>query len=288
MIRSMTAFARKEHKAPWGTLSWELRSVNHRYLEISPRLPDTLRDLENPVREKLRQSLDRGKVECTLKIKAENITPTRIDLNEDFIKQLLDAAHRLSAITGESANLSAATLLNWPGVVQTAETDQSEIQQAALALMDATLADFIANRQREGSMLQQIIMDRLMKVEDQVALVRGQLPAILQAQKDKLIARLAEISANPDKDRLEQELVYLAQKADVDEELDRLATHVKEVRRSLQQGGACGRRLDFLMQELNREANTLGSKSVHTLTTQAAVELKVLIEQMREQIQNIE
>ena len=288
MIRSMTAFARKEHKAPWGTLSWELRSVNHRYLEISPRLPDTLRDLENPVREKLRQSLDRGKVECTLKIKAENIAPTRIDLNEDFIKQLLDAAHRLSAITGESANLSATTLLNWPGVVQTAETDQSEIQQAALALMDATLADFIANRQREGSVLQQIIMDRLMKVEDQVALVRGQLPAILQAQKDKLIARLAEISANPDKDRLEQELVYMAQKADVDEELDRLATHVKEVRRSLQQGGACGRRLDFLMQELNREANTLGSKSVHTLTTQAAVELKVLIEQMREQIQNIE
>lgn len=288
MIRSMTAFARKEHKAPWGTLSWELRSVNHRYLEISPRLPDTLRDLENPVREKLRQSLDRGKVECTLKIKAENIAPTRIDLNEDFIKQLLDAAHRLSALTGESANLSAATLLNWPGVVQTAETDQSEIQQAALALMDATLADFVANRQREGSVLQQIIMDRLSKVEDQVALVRGQLPAILQAQKDKLIARLAEISANPDKDRLEQELVYLAQKADVDEELDRLATHVKEVRRSLQQGGACGRRLDFLMQELNREANTLGSKSVHTLTTQAAVELKVLIEQMREQIQNIE
>ena len=288
MIRSMTAFARKEHKAPWGTLSWELRSVNHRYLEISPRLPDTLRDLENPVREKLRQSLDRGKVECTLKIKAENIAPTRIDLNEDFIKQLLDAAHRLSALTGESANLSAATLLNWPGVVQTAETDQSEIQQAALALMDATLADFIANRQREGNVLQQIIMDRLMKVEDQVALVRGQLPAILQAQREKLIARVSEISANVDKERLEQELVYMAQKADVDEELDRLATHVKEVRRSLQQGGACGRRLDFLMQELNREANTLGSKSVHTLTTQAAVELKVLIEQMREQIQNIE
>lgn len=288
MIRSMTAFARKEHKAPWGTLSWELRSVNHRYLEISPRLPDTLRDLENPTREKLRQRLDRGKVECTLKIKAENIAPTRIDLNEDFIKQLLDAAHRLSALTGESASLSAATLLTWPGVVQTAETDQSEIQQAALALLDATLADFIANREREGSVLQQIIMDRLSKVEDQVALVRGQLPAILQAQKEKLISRLAEIRANPDQDRLEQELVYLAQKADVDEELDRLTTHVKEVRRSLQQGGACGRRLDFLMQELNREANTLGSKSVHTLTTQAAVELKVLIEQMREQIQNIE
>lgn len=288
MIRSMTAFARKEHKAPWGTLAWELRSVNHRYLEISPRLPDTLRDLENPAREKLRQSLDRGKVECTLRLKSENIIPARIDLNEEFVKQLLDASHRLSAITGESASLPAATLLNWPGVVQTAETDQSEIQQAALQLLDATLAEFIANRQREGSVLQQIILDRLMKVEDQVALVRGQLPSILQAQREKLLARVAEISTNPDKDRLEQELVYMAQKADVDEELDRLATHVKEVRRSLQQGGACGRRLDFLMQELNREANTLGSKSVHTLTTQAAVELKVLIEQMREQIQNIE
>lgn len=288
MIRSMTAFARKELKAAWGTLSWELRSVNHRYLEISPRLPDTLRDLENPVREKLRQTLDRGKVECTLKLKAENVAPTRIDVNEDFVRQLLEAAHRLEAITGEPARLPAATLLTWPGVIQTPDTDQSEIQQAALSLLDSTLDEFIATRQREGAVLQQIIQDRLTRVEEQVAIVRAQLPAILQAQKEKLIARLAEISATPDSDRLEQELVYLAQKADVDEELDRLQTHVKEVRRSLQQGGACGRRLDFLMQELNREANTLGSKSVHTLTTQVAVELKVLIEQMREQIQNIE
>lgn len=288
MIRSMTAFSRKELKAPWGTLSWELRSVNHRYLEISPRLPDTLRDLENPTREKLRQTLDRGKVECTLKLKAENITPSRLDLNEDFIRQLLETAHRLSSITGEPANLSAATLLSWPGVIQTPETDQSEIQQAALSLLDETLQDFIANREREGAVLKQIILDRLSRIEDQVAIVRGQLPSILQAQREKLIARLADICANPDQDRLEQELVYLAQKADVDEELDRLATHVKEVRRSLNQGGAVGRRLDFLMQELNREANTLGSKSVHTLTTQVAVELKVLIEQMREQIQNIE
>ena len=288
MIRSMTAFSRKEMKAPWGTLSWELRSVNHRYLEISPRLPDTLRDLENPVREKLRQGLDRGKVECTLRLKAENIVPGKIDINEQFVKQLLEAAHRISALTGESASLSAATLLNWPGVVQTPETDQSEIQQVALALFESTLQDFVTSREREGTQLQQIILERLDKIDDQVAIVRGQLPSILQAQKDKLLARLAEINANPDKDRLEQELVYMAQKADVDEELDRLTTHVREVRRSLKQGGACGRRLDFLMQELNREANTLGSKSVHTLTTQVAVELKVLIEQMREQIQNIE
>ena len=288
MIRSMTAFARKELKAPWGTLAWELRSVNHRYLEISPRLPDTLRDLENPVREKLRQSLDRGKVECTLRLKTENSVPTTLELNEDFVRQLLEASQRLNAITGQSANLSTATLLQWPGVVQTPETDQSEIQQAALALLENTLAEFIANREREGSTLQQIILGRLEKVEEQVALVRTELPAILQAQRERLITRVNEICANPDKERLEQELVFMAQKADVDEELDRLTTHVKEVRRSLKQGGACGRRLDFLMQELNREANTLGSKSVHTLSTQVAVELKVLIEQMREQIQNIE
>jgi uncharacterized protein (TIGR00255 family) len=288
MIRSMTAFSRKEVKAPWGTLAWELRSVNHRYLEISPRLPDTLRDLENPVREKLRQGIDRGKVECTLKLKAENVAPGKIDINEQFVRQLLDAAHRIGAITGESTSLSASTLLNWPGVVQTADTDQSELQQAALALFDATLAEFVSGREREGAVLQQIILDRLNRVDEQVAIVRAQLPAILQAQKDKLLARLADINANPDPERLEQELVYMAQKADVDEELDRLSTHATEVRRSLKQGGACGRRLDFLMQELNREANTLGSKSVHTLTTQVAVELKVLIEQMREQIQNIE
>jgi uncharacterized protein (TIGR00255 family) len=288
MIRSMTAFSRKELTAHWGTLSWELRSVNHRYLEISPRLPDTLRDLENPVREALRKALSRGKVECTLKIKAENVTPTSLEINENFVKQLLDAAHQIGNLTGESGSLSVASLLNWPGVVKTPEADQSEIQQAALGLLKDALADFIANREREGNELQSIINDRLNNIDKQVVIVRQNLPEILQAQKDKLQARLEEISANVDQDRLEQEIVYLAQKADVDEELDRLETHVKEVRRTLEKGGAAGRRLDFLMQELNREANTLGSKSINTLTTQAAVELKVMIEQMREQIQNIE
>lgn len=288
MISSMTAFSRKEHTAPWGTLSWELRSVNHRYLEVSPRLPDTLRDLENPVREALRKALSRGKVECTLKLKAENIAPTRLEINEEFVRQLLDAGQRLAALSGDSHNLSVASLLNWPGVVQTPEADQSEIQQAALSLLNTALQDFIAHRQREGEELQKIINDRLDGIEQQVAVVKQHLPDILKAQKEKLLARLEELKINVDQDRLEQELVYLAQKADVDEELDRLVTHVTEVRRTLKQGGAVGRRLDFLMQELNREANTLGSKSINTVTTQAAVELKVLIEQMREQIQNIE
>lgn len=288
MIRSMTAFSRKEHTAPWGTLSWELRSVNHRYLEVHPRLPDTLRDLENPVREALRNNLSRGKVECTLKLKAENITPTSLEINETYVKQLLEAAHKIGSLTGESGTLSVTALLNWPGVVATPETDQSEVQQAALSLLKEALKDFIANREREGQVLNNIISERLDGIDEQVKIVRQHLPEILQAQKDKLKARLEEISANVDQDRLEQEIVYLAQKTDVDEELDRLETHVKEVRRTLKQGGAVGRRLDFLMQELNREANTLGSKSINTLTTQAAVDLKVLIEQMREQIQNIE
>ncbi|MAR89572.1 MAG: YicC/YloC family endoribonuclease [Pseudomonadota bacterium] len=288
MIRSMTAFSRKELTAPWGTLAWELRSVNHRYLEVSPRLPDTLRDLENPAREALRKALSRGKVECTLKLKAEQVTPASLEVNEPFVRQLLEAAHRLGALTGESGTLPVATLLNWPGVVKTPATDPSEIQQAALSLLQQTLRDFIANREREGAELAQSIRERLRGIEQQVAVVREHLPDILQAQRDKLQARLAEVTANVDQDRLEQEIVYLAQKTDVDEELERLLTHVGEVRRTLDQGGAVGRRLDFLMQELNREANTLGSKSINALTTQAAVELKVLIEQMREQIQNIE
>ncbi len=288
MTRSMTAFSRKEHKATWGTLSWELRSVNHRYLEISPRLPDTLRDLENPAREKLRKALNRGKVECTLKIKAEDSAPASLEINDNFVKQLLEAAHKISSLTGDNSPISTATLLHWPGVVQTPETDQSEIQKAAMALLDETLKDFIAHREREGKELQAMIEDRLTKIEQQVLVVREHLPAILAAQKEKLLARLEEICSNVDQERLEQEIVYLAQKTDVEEELDRLETHVKEVSRNMKQGGAIGRKLDFLMQELNREANTLGSKSINTVTTQAAVELKVLIEQMREQIQNIE
>lgn len=288
MIRSMTSFSRKELKASWGSLSWELRSVNHRYLEISPRLPDTLRDLENPIRESLRKSLNRGKVECTLKLKTEDTVSTSLEINEGFVQQLIDSAHKISNLTGDSGTLTTTTLLNWPGVVQTPETDQSEVQQAALALLKETLDDFISHREREGEALKNIILDRLNQVDEQVGIVRQHLPDILKTQKEKLVNRLQEISANPDPDRLEQELVYMAQKADVDEEMDRLTTHVNEVKRTVTKGGAVGRRLDFLMQELNREANTLGSKSINTITTQAAVELKVLIEQMREQIQNIE
>ncbi len=288
MIHSMTAFCRKEHVAPWGTLVWELRSVNHRYLEISPRLPDTLRELENSIRDCLRQALSRGKVECILKLKTENTLPAALEVNQEYVLQLLDASQRIRALTGGSGYISTETLMNWPGVLQSPETDQSVIQQTAHQLLKETLEEFIAHRQREGSVLSSIILDRLTKVETQIAQVRELMPEILKTQRERLLSRLQEFQANPDQERLEQELVFLAQKSDVDEELDRLATHAQEVRRTINQGGAVGRRLDFLMQELNREANTLGSKSVNAQTSQIAVELKVLIEQMREQIQNIE
>ena len=288
MIRSMTAFSRKELKESWGNLSWEIRSVNHRYLEVSPRLPEQLRELENNVRETLRKRLSRGKIECTLKLKTEHAVPAQIHVNEAYVRELLAAAHKIQAITGDSGTLSTTSLLAWQGVIEIPETDMSHIQKAAMELLNSTLDDFIAHREREGAELKSLIEDRLDRVLQQVAIAKENLPEILKAQRERIASKLEEVAANPDQDRLEQEMVYIAQKADIDEELDRLNAHVEEVRRSLKKGGASGRRLDFLMQELNREANTLGSKSIHVITTQVAVELKVLIEQMREQIQNIE
>ncbi len=288
MIRSMTAFSRKELKESWGNLSWEIRSVNHRYLEVSPRLPEQLRELENGVRETLRKRLSRGKLECTLKLKTEHAVPSEIHVNEAYVKELLAAAHKIQAITGDSGTLSTTSLLSWQGVIEIPETDMSHIQKAAMSLLNSTLDEFIAHREREGAELKSLIEDRLDGVLKQVAIAKENLPEILKAQRERINSKLEEVAANPDQDRLEQEMVYIAQKADIDEELDRLNAHVEEVRRTLKKGGASGRRLDFLMQELNREANTLGSKSIHVITTQVAVELKVLIEQMREQIQNIE
>lgn len=288
MIRSMTAFSRKELKESWGNLSWEIRSVNHRYLEVSPRLPEQLRELENGVRETLRKRLSRGKLECTLKLKTEHAVPTEIQVNEAYVRELLAAAHKIQGITGDSGTLSTTSLLGWPGVIEIPETDLSHIQKAAMDLLSSTLDEFIAHREREGAELKSLIEDRLDGVLQQVAIAKENLPEILKAQRERINSKLEEVAASPDQDRLEQEMVYIAQKADIDEELDRLNAHVEEVRRTLKKGGASGRRLDFLMQELNREANTLGSKSIHVITTQVAVELKVLIEQMREQIQNIE
>lgn len=287
MTRSMTAFTRQETRQTFGTLSWEIRSVNQRYLEPHLRLPDTLRDLEGPLRDKLRQSLNRGKVECTLRfVPADDEGTLQVDTAR--VEELLGAMAQVQALLPSAKAPTATDILGWPGVLKTLQPDMDAIKAAALELFDIALNDLITGREREGQALEQLIDQRLESISAVVAEVRQQMPQILAAQKAQLKQKIEEVGVAADPQRLEQEIVLLAQRADVDEEMDRLDTHVTEVRRVLKREGPIGRRLDFLMQELNREANTLSSKSIVASTTQSAVELKVLIEQMREQIQNIE
>ncbi|WP_207061626.1 YicC/YloC family endoribonuclease [Motiliproteus sp. SC1-56] len=288
MTRSMTAFARQQSEHPWGTLVWEVRSVNQRYLEPHLRLPESFRELEGGLRERLRKGLQRGKVECTLRFHPAEQGDEQLQVNLALVSQLRDAARQVNELLADPAPVSALEVLRWPGVLQERSPDTKAVHQAALALFDVALAELVENRQREGKELAQLIEQRLASITDIVAQVRSRLPEILARQRENLLTRLEEAKQELEPARLEQEMVLVAQKADVDEELDRLDTHVAEVSRVLKQSGAIGRRLDFLMQELNREANTLSSKSIVAETTQCAVELKVLIEQMREQIQNIE
>jgi uncharacterized protein (TIGR00255 family) len=285
----MTGFARREAKLPWGTLVWEIRSVNHRYLEPSFRLPEDFREIEPLLRDAMRKALQRGKVEASLNVHWEQEGENELGLNLTKVAQLTKAAQQINGLLGDvAAPVNALEILRWQGVIQKQELDRDSMHQAALELFDSALEGLIEHRSREGAELEQLILSRLDSVSTQVVKVRARMPEILAAQREKLQAKLAALQVELDPERLEQEIVLLAQKADVDEELDRLDTHVIEVKRSLKQTDSLGRRLDFLMQELNREANTLSSKSIVSDTTQAAVELKVLIEQMREQIQNIE
>ena len=287
MIRSMTAFARQEHEADWGALTWELRSVNHRYLEVSLRLPDELRSLETAVRERAARRLGRGKLDCNLRYK-----PTQrraaLALDAQALDQTLAACEQIRSQLPDAAAINPLDLLRWPGVIQEESADPVPLAEAALALFDQALNELVATRDREGAQIHEILRTRLDAMEPLVASARARLPEVLARIRDKLRLRVAELTANPDPDRLEQELAYLAQKMDVDEELDRLTGHIAEVRRVFKLAEPVGRRLDFLMQEFNREANTLGSKSADSETTKVSVELKVLIEQMREQVQNVE
>ncbi len=283
MVHSMTAFARVEQAGTHGTLSWELRSVNHRYLEPHLRLPDAFRDLEGAVREALRQGLSRGKVECTLRF-AEETAGKSLQVDQERARQLVAAAEGVAALIRQPAPLDPLAVLAWPGVLVADSADPQALNAAALEAFGQALEQLKAGRSREGQELAKLLNDRLDAMLVEVGNLRELVPTMLANQRQKILDRFAEL----DPQRLEQELVLLAQKSDVAEELDRLATHVGEVRRVLKAGGAAGRRLDFLMQELNREANTLGSKAFDPRSTQAAVNLKVLIEQMREQVQNIE
>lgn len=287
MIHSMTAFARAEQASANGTLSWELRSVNHRYLEPHLRLPESFRDLEGAVREALRNGLSRGKVECTLRFSDDNAGKAlQVDLER--AAQLVAAAESVAGLIKQPAALNPLEVLGWPGVLVANAADPQALNQSALSLFTEALNELKNGREREGSELAKLLNERLDSILEQVVALRELVPQMLAGQRQKILDRCAEMQAELDPQRLEQELVILAQKSDVAEELDRLSTHVSEVRRVLKTGGQAGRRLDFLMQELNREANTLGSKAFDTRSTQAAVNLKVLIEQMREQVQNIE
>lgn len=286
MIRSMTAYAGGERVTPWGTLGCELRSVNHRFLEVGVRLPEELRALEPQLRERVATRVSRGKLDLVMRLRAPEAT-TSLAVNEALVEQLGDLALRLhSRFPG--MRIGFTDLLQYPGVLRADSTDAVALQAEALALLDETVDSFVQAREREGDKLSTAISERVDGVERIAAEVRTLIPVIRDGQRTKLAARLADLPHPMDPGRAEQELVLWLQKLDVDEELDRLNSHIFEIRRVLRQREPVGRRLDFLLQEFNREANTLGSKSVDSRTSNAAVELKVLIDQIREQVQNIE
>ena len=287
MIYSMTAFARLEVKKDWGDAVWEIRSVNQRYLENFFRLPEQFRGLENTLREKLRQSLTRGKIECSLRIETKKQTNAELNLNKELANQVIQSLQWIKTQAGEG-EINLTDVLRYPGVVEAQEQDLDAISQDLLTAFDNLLTDFIAMRGREGEKLNDIIQQRLDSIAVETDKVRSQMPAVLQWQRERLLQRFEDAQLNLDPQRVEQEMILLAQRVDVAEELDRLQMHVKETTNILKKGGAVGRKLDFMMQELNRESNTLASKSINADITASAVELKVLIEQMREQIQNLE
>ncbi len=288
MIRSMTAFARQESQGPWGGLQLELRSVNHRYLELSPRLPEELRALEPKIRARLNAVLARGKVECNIRYQAPQEGKEGLSLNLDLVRQLAQASREVDGIIYNPAPINGLEVMRWPGVIEAPSIDQQALHAEVFRLLEQAMDELVDNRRREGASLKAIILQRCDSADAVVRQVLERLPSILDGQRQRLLTRLEEIRQELDPDRIEQEIALLAQKIDVAEELDRLGTHLIEVRRVLEAKEPVGRRLDFLMQELNREANTLGSKSIDSDTTRASVDLKVLIEQMREQIQNIE
>jgi uncharacterized protein (TIGR00255 family) len=288
MPRSMTAFSRAQRATEWGERSMELRSVNHRFLEPGFRLPEDLRSLEPGFRERLGKSLNRGKVDLGLRFQLGGEAAEAFGLDEPLMRRVLDVGNRVLEQADDIAPLRVTDILRWPGVVLPPQIDLEGLAMEAMSLLDEVLDKLIAGREREGASLKQLMLQRLDGMEKMLARLREILPELREHNRKRILDRMADAKQELDQDRLEQELVMHAQKADVDEELDRLDTHIAEVRRVLDQSEPIGRRLDFLMQELNREANTLGSKASDVRQTNVAVELKVLIEQMREQVQNLE
>jgi uncharacterized protein (TIGR00255 family) len=284
----MTAFARSQQQGNWGSIVCELRSINHRYLEISLRLPETLHELEANIRERIRHHVKRGKIECFLRYQSGDESGVELTINSVLVEKLCQATEAIAKNIKNPGVINPIDILRWPGVLQVAAIDLEAVQVQVTHLLEQTLEKLVEARIREGEQLKELFSQRLQNMKMELALVRDRIPTILKAQRARLLNRFTDANLQFDNDRLEQELVMLAQKIDITEEIERLETHIGEVQRVLKHGGSVGRRLDFLMQELNREANTLGSKSVDADTTRASVELKVLIEQIREQVQNVE
>lgn len=288
MTQSMTGFARREADTDAGTLAWEARSVNHRHFEMSLRLPEEFQALEAGIRETVAARIRRGKVDLVLRLRARTGDTGPLVLDEALLKQLIDAAHRVARELGQAAPPDPLDLLRWPGVVKSAERDPGPLHQRALSLLGETLDDLAESRAREGDRLAAALRERAGTVTALVAEVRRRLPEVHDRLRAKLMSRIEDLGATPDPQRLEQELAIVAQRLDVAEELDRLDGHVAELDDALGRDEPVGRRLDFLAQEFNREANTLASKSQDAETTRVAVDLKVEIERIREQVQNIE
>ena len=289
MIRSMTGFARVEHQYEFGRLSWEMRSVNHRYLDYGLRLPEEFRPLESDIRTCLGQYLSRGKIEATLRLVMEpGAISSRLELNPGLAREVLEAHKEMARLAGVEQHADISGMLSWPGLIEEKRPDPAPLRAAAMELLVEAAQELQAGRGREGEQMANAIRERLKGVATITANIRLWLPEIRTSLKQKMLDRVADLKLPLDPGRVEQEVVMLSQKIDVDEELDRLDAHVEEVYRVLDLEEPVGRRLDFLMQEFNRESNTLSSKSIDQRTTQAAVDLKVLIEQMREQVQNVE
>lgn len=289
MISSMTGFASGQSECVQGTLFLELRSINHRFLDIMVRVPEECRSLEGMIRERIAAKCMRGKVECRIYFGSqEKKNPTNLELNQPLLLNLLHLSAQLEAILPKAEKLSIGALLSWPGMLVPQSVSGEEIERTTLVLLDELLNDLVKSRTREGEKLSTLILERLEQMEAHVTGLRPVLSRVLEDYHAHLHARLVQALGHADEERLRQELVFFAQKMDVTEEMDRLSAHFLELRRILSLGGPVGKSLDFLMQELNREANTLASKSVSIETSKAAMELKILIEQIREQVQNLE
>jgi uncharacterized protein (TIGR00255 family) len=288
MIYSMTGYAAVTADLPSGALTLELRSVNHRYLDFQVRMPEDLRSLEPALREAVAAEMQRGKIECRINYAARGVTTAASRLHDGLLQQLADWSRQIQQLMPEARSLSVGEVLRWEGVLDSPSASADELRSAVLELMRQAIGEFAAARAREGGKLKQFLLQRVEQIEAVCAAVAPRIPAAVAAYEAKLSARLREAMQGQDNERLHQEVVLFASRIDVDEELSRLGAHLAEVRRILDKGGAAGKRLDFLMQELNREANTLGSKAVDHEVSRASMELKLLIEQMREQIQNIE